>query len=834
MVLQLTNYAIGILGTNPAPVLDAFKIGSGVNYVPQPTDTDIHGALLFSGIISQPIVISANVVKYTIAMDTSVGDFDWGEVGFFYQGGLFALAAGNTLQSKTKIGVGPGNQTRLDAFLSVVGTNYQMIVDQADSNSQFQMASLSTVDQLPPTNQTTPNAYIISAAASNQTSFLAFTDRVGLWAFDSYQFASGAKATITSADTLSVTIALSDFAPTMAPTYFGEVIAQFITGKNYSINRYVASAVQSGSSVVLGFNTPLALLPDVGDKIEVFSRVAQSATLEIPIATASVLGGIKIGTGLIVAADGTCSINAATLNAVTLVNGKGPGVVNLVATDIPGFGAVAYSNNYADLNGKPDPYTLPLMALNIRGGAKLPTSGNLVMSGEQLELGFAPVKKVNNVLPDANGNVSLTALVVGLVNPTVVPSAADLNAYTTAGLFTISSAVISTLSNSPALTGAATLEVVPLTTGGSGDSVQRFTQEATMFWRKNTGATWGAWNQVANNSIATTTTVGVIKVGAGLLIDTQTGNLTPRLATSAQTGVIKAGNLLSVQGDGTLDVTLPIASASTLGAVKQGTGVVIDANGVLSVDPNTLPLATTTQFGVVKIGLGIAVSAGVISIDANNLPTATTTTLGVVKVPASGGLTVSPDGSLAVDNSQLPIATTIAKGIMQVGAGLSVTTGVVSANLRTVNGVSPDGSGNVVVAPSPDATKLNVVNGVAQGIRLSFTDLGSIAGGGTVSVDQANANAMAATFSAGAVTWAFAGFAGGVYCEVQMEVINGGTATHTFPAAVKFVKPDGTLTNSLSDYMTAQRGATNFQTSGVDFLCLWSRDGGTNIYAKVL
>lgn len=836
MILQLTNYAVGVLGTNPAPVLDVFRIGNGYNYVPQPTDTDIHGALLFSGLVSQPIVVNANVVKYTVAMDTSVGDFAWGEVGFFYQGQLFALAVGNSLQDKFKVGATNGNQVRLDAFLSVIGTNYQMIVDQADSNSQFQMASLSTVDQLPPTNQTTPNAYIISAAAGNQTSFLAYTDRIGLWSFDAYQFSSGSKATITACDTMSVTIALADFAQNMSPSYFGEVILQFITGKNYSINRYVASAVQTGGSVVLGFNTPLAVLPDVGDKVEVFSRVAASAELDIPTATASVLGGIKIGAGLIVAPDGTCSVDAGSLGAVTQVNGK-TGVVNLVGTDIPGLGAVAYSNNYNDLDGLPPPFVLPLMALNTRGGAKLPTNGNLILNGEQIDLGFSPVKKVNNVLPDANGNVNLAGTVIGLVNPTVVPNAADLNSYTTAGLFTISSAVISTLSNAPVTTGAATLEVVPLTSGGAGDSVQRFTQDATMFWRKSTGATWSPWVQVANNAIATTTSLGVIKVGAGLEIDTQTGNLTPRLATASLVGVVKPGSLLSVAGDGTMNVTLPKAgtTAPQLGAVYVPTsgGLAVDANGALTINTNALPIASTTTLGVVKVGTTLTIDGtGVLNINPANLPIATTTVLGAIKVGA--GLTVAPDGTLAVDNTALPIATTIQKGIMQVGAGLSVTTGIVRADLRTVNGVSPDGSGNVVVTAPSDNTKLNVVNGVAQGIRMTFTDLGSIAGGGTVTVNQANANVMAATFSSGSVTWAMSGFIAATYCEVQMEIINGGTATHTFPGAVKFVKPDGTLTTSLSDYMTAQRGATNFQTSGVDFMCFWSRDGGTTIYAKLL
>lgn len=694
MILQLTDYAVGVLATNPVPQLDVFKIGSAYNYVPQPTDTDIHGTTLFSGLISPPSVLNANVVRYTVSMDTSVGDFNWGEIAFFYQGQLFALAVGNSLQAKTKVGASSGNQVRLDAFLTVVGTNYSMIVDQADSSSQFQMASLSTIDQLPPSNQATPNAYIISGASATQSSFIAYTDRNGLWNFDAFQYSSGAPATITAADNQSVTISLSDYVPSMTPSYFGQVALEFTTGKLYSICRYVKTAIQSGGSVTLGFQTPLAIVPQVGAKVMVYTRLVNSAQITIPIASPSVLGGIKIGAGLQVALDGTCSVDAASLGAVTSVNGK-TGVVNLTPSDIPGLATVASTGNYNDLINKPTPYSLPIAGLSTLGGVKLPSNGNLVVNGQGvIDFGFSPVKTVNNVAPDVNGNVQVTTTDIGLINPASVSNAADLNTYKTTGLFTVTAAVAPTLTNSPGITQAATLEIVPLVNGGTGDVIQRLTTAAGLWWRACYSGTWNAWQQVATEAVATTTTLGVVKIGAGL----------------------------SVGVDGTVSASysnIPVASASTLGAVKVGTGLSIDGSGVLSI---------SSSFDKLDRVNGIAVG-------------------------------------LFLKGSALPSATTTISG------------NVSTANFQTVT-----------------------VTGT------------------------------------GAITWSLSGWpTSGNYSEMEFQLTNGGLASsHTFPAAVQWVKPDGTLTNDFPTYMTAKRGATNFQNPGVDFVIFWSSDGGTTIFARVM
>jgi hypothetical protein len=69
---------------------------------------------------------------------------------------------------------------------------------------------------------------------------------------------------------------------------------------------------------------------------------------------------------------------------------------------------------------------------------------------------------------------------------------------------------------------------------------------------------------------------------------------------------------------------LPIATANTLGGVKVGAGLTVDATGKVVVSYTyTLPAATSSALGGVKVGAGLAVTAdGVLSMPASYLPTA--------------------------------------------------------------------------------------------------------------------------------------------------------------------------------------------------------------------
>lgn len=61
--------------------------------------------------------------------------------------------------------------------------------------------------------------------------------------------------------------------------------------------------------------------------------------------------------------------------------------------------------------------------------------------------------------------------------------------------------------------------------------------------------------------------------------------------------------------------SLPQASASTLGGVRIGSGISIDASGIISASSGyTLPQATTTTLGGVIVGTGLGVASGTVSV----------------------------------------------------------------------------------------------------------------------------------------------------------------------------------------------------------------------------
>lgn len=64
---------------------------------------------------------------------------------------------------------------------------------------------------------------------------------------------------------------------------------------------------------------------------------------------------------------------------------------------------------------------------------------------------------------------------------------------------------------------------------------------------------------------------------------------------------------------------------------------------------------------------------------------------------------------------------------------------------------------------------------------------------------------------------------------ILLEAANFGAYTVTWPT-ISWVKPNGTTTTSVSTWLAAVTGRTAFQSSGTDFIKLWTRDAGTTIY----
>lgn len=531
MNVQITNLGVAALTAGGgAPVqLTVCKFGSAYGYIPALTDTNIHGTELFAVAPSGPVAVNGNTVQYSAYLDYSVGDFDWGEFGFFMQnGGLFALGTGDALIAKIKqTSALTGNAIRLDVYLNMVGTNYEMWLDLANTNNNFRIATIQSIDYLPSSANAVPNVYIVQSAEPTQTSFQAYTDRQGLWNFDAYAYSTTAAhpLTVVSATNTSVSFALADYLPEMVPTYLGERIIQFNSGNLYSICRNVQSIVQGATTATINFATPLAIVPVAGSTFFYYNRDPFSTTnVSVPPATTTSLGVVKIGTGLKVNVSpqpdaGLIAVDRATIDGgiVFSVNSM-QGDVLLTAADIPG--TVRTVNGVApDANGNVvvsiTPGQIPIATLTTVGGVKASATVTVAPDGT-MGLGFTPVTSVNG----QSGNVS----VVGLINPTAIANGTDLNTLTIAGLYyATTDAIAISVANGPIPPSgtrlSATLEVIPFSVSGSGgDVTQRWTQHGYMAERRLTGVTWSTWSAVgaSNIQVASKTQLGVMQVGDGL------------------------------------------------------------------------------------------------------------------------------------------------------------------------------------------------------------------------------------------------------------------------------------------------------------------------------
>ena len=156
----------------------------------------------------------------------------------------------------------------------------------------------------------------------------------------------------------------------------------------------------------------------------------------------------------------------------------------------------------------------------------------------------------------------------------------------------------------------------------------------------NINATTG----VLNADLATTSSVGVVQVGDFLsitpgtaILSLNTGTLIPfiaqyglPIATTSTLGGIIVGDYLTINtstglmsintatlGPALVDIVLPIASDTVLGGVRIAATSTIAINS--STGAITVPLATTSTVGVVKVGSGLSIGGdGTISLNGAN------------------------------------------------------------------------------------------------------------------------------------------------------------------------------------------------------------------------
>jgi hypothetical protein len=129
-------------------------------------------------------------------------------------------------------------------------------------------------------------------------------------------------------------------------------------------------------------------------------------------------------------------------------------------------------------------------------------------------------------------------------------------------------------------------------------------------------------------------------------------------------------------------------------------------------------------------------------------------------------------------------------------------------------------------AGTPDVGYIEA-DDVEDGLRLlanSQVDKGTNStGGATITFDVSAGRKQKLTIGAN-TTIAFSNWpSSGTYGEVEIELVNGGSATITWPT-INWVVGDGTYSTTFAD-----QGVT-LQSSGTNVVIVWSTDGGTTLY----
>lgn len=507
MQMMLTQAAIDKLNNNPTEpiVLTSYKLGSSYSFTPDSTDTDIRGTEVWHGVPSSPEVQNANVVKYSVYLDYNLGDFLFGNVGLFTPDGeLFALGAMSSPLEKIKVqNQSLGNNIRLDFYLTVVGTDYSIFLDYAETSGQFRLPTLRSLDQLPPSHSAVPNTYVISGADSSQNSYLAYTDRQGLWAFDAYKFSNTYQGEVTASGSQSVTFQSSD---DLTLSYFGEKAVQFITGDVFGICRYVDNIIKIGSTYTISFQTPLMVVPKVGDLFFIYNREPLSTSnILLPVATTSSLGVVQVGLGLSINPAGVLQANLRTINDQAP---DADGNINI--QDVVGGFVKTVQGESPDTDGNVDIPSATAFNLGLVKQQNLPNPRIRVNANGELVLGFDPVTSVNNM----TGDVELT----GLLPTFDLEDNTDINTVLEQGIHTSTNA--STLVHLPSnafVSDIGTLTVLEL---GPNLVYQKWQPDGgPAFIRYLPNGSW--FSSTSDIGLASKQAVGIMQVGSGLDVTDQ-------------------------------------------------------------------------------------------------------------------------------------------------------------------------------------------------------------------------------------------------------------------------------------------------------------------------
>lgn len=658
MYVMLTNAGRAALDANKGPVVvTEFILGDGYNYVPDPAQTAIKGTSLFSSVPSSAFAVTDDVWRYVCVIDSTVGEFQFGEVGLMLgDGTMFAIAVSSTLIDKKA-----NSPVAIDAFVSMVGQNYDLWLDIGGNGNTFRIPTLVTVDQLPLVSSAIPNAYVVSGFQDDQQAFMAYTNKQGWWNFDAYDYlsASGTETQIVAVGTSSISIKNADYKPYMTPNQPGSVIVELVSGPIYSATRYIKEVVVGPSYTTFNFYSPWAVQPNVGDYIVFF--VQRSTEVLVPTASTTQLGVIRVGNNLEIDAQGILSVDIASIPfPVTSFNGMQGNVTYQIKDQNPASGTSLVTDSGIT-----------------SGTGQLRT----IVAGQNISLALDSQSNlvVNNTYSYVQTHTPATATTLGEV---IVGSGLSVDGTGTISLAqsptTINgmsgNVVVKTVDQNPAsgttlitddgsTTGIAKLRTIVAGSGISIDTDANNNLRIAGTYTLPKAGVWGEAGAVLGGVYVDGTTVTVDTNGM-LVAHVDTGELAR--ATTTTPGIVTIGPTLEVDANGVINYNLPIAgtgSTGVLGGVRiDGSSIQIDSNGVIS-STSAIKSVNGLTGNVVISAVDNDSSTGTSWITDSG---ATTGNIKLRTLVAGQGMVVAPDS----------------RGNLSVGlAPLGTITGVTGANL---------------------------------------------------------------------------------------------------------------------------------------------------------
>jgi hypothetical protein len=183
---------------------------------------------------------------------------------------------------------------------------------------------------------------------------------------------------------------------------------------------------------------------------------------------------------------------------------------------------------------------------------------------------------------------------------------------------------------------------------------------------------------------------------------------------------------------------------------------------------------------------------------------------------------------LATKANQSYVDTQLATKANQVYVDTQLATRAVAATVAAQLAAKADAAATTAALAVCATTGANTFTAAQSVVRV---DKGTVTNG-TVTFNYSSSNVQRLQVG-GPVTIVLAGFPpAGTFGEVMIKLVNGGSAVVTLPT-IQWILPSGVTTGTLSTYFIAI-GRTALQDSGIDFLYLWTDDGGGTIYGKLL